>query len=72
MNKKRYNQSKVVKRYIKFLSIFPYNEVVRIVLQKALSSVIRVICNAALKAREGDVRIPPNLKHIFAKYHYIH
>ena len=73
MNKKRYNQSKVFKRYIKFLSIAPDTEVVGIVLQKALDGVILAICNAALNAREGDVRIPPYLKHIFAKYHrHIH
>ena len=29
---------------------------------------IRAICNAALNAREGDVRMPPHLKQIFAKY----
>ena len=73
MNTKRYNQSKVVKRYIKFLSLSFDTEVVLIVLQKALDSVIRAICNAALNAREGDVRIPPHVKHIFAKYHqHIH
>ena len=69
MNKQRYDQSKVGKRYIKFLSIAPDTEVVRIVLQKAPDGVIRVICNAALKACEGDVHIPHHLKHICAKYH---
>ena len=69
MNQKRYNQSKVVKRYIKFLSIAPDTEVVRIVLQKASDGVILSICDVALNAREGDVRIPHRLKHIFAKYH---
>ena len=68
IKKKRYNNSKVVKRIIKFLSITPDSKVVRPVLHKASDSVIRAICNAALNAREGDVRIPPHLKHIFAKY----
>ena len=73
MNKKRYNQSKVVKRHIKFLSIAPDTEVERIALQKAPDGVSCAICNAALNAREGDVRIPLHLKHIFAKYHrHIH
>ena len=73
MNNKRYYQSKVVKRYIIFLSISSDTEVVRIVLQKSSDSVIRAICNAALNARVDDVRIPPHLKHIFAKYHkHIH
>ena len=73
MNKKRYNQSKIIKRTIKFLSIAPDSEVVRTVLQKAPDGVIRAICNAALNARECDVRIPPRLKYIFAKFHrHIH
>ena len=67
MNNKRYNQSKVVKRYIKFLSIAPDTEFVLIVLQNTPDGVIRAISHAALNAREGDVRIPPHLKHIFAK-----
>ena len=41
----------------------------RIVLQKAPDGVIRAICNATLNAREGNMRIPFHLKHIFAKYH---
>ena len=73
MNKKRYNQSTIIKRTIKFLSIAPDTEVVRKLIQKAPDCVIYAICNAALNAREGDVRIPPHLKHIFAKSHrHIH
>ena len=73
MNKTRYNQSKVFKRYIKFLYVASDTEVVSIVLQKAPDGVIRAISNAALNAREGDVRIPSHIKHIFAKYHrHIH
>ena len=30
---------------------------------------IRAISNAALNAREGDVRIPRSLKQLFSKYH---
>ena len=69
MNKKRYHQSKIIKLTIKFLSIAPDTEVVRKVIQTAPDGVIRAICNATLNAREGDVRIPPYLKHIFAKFH---
>ena len=73
MNKKRYNKSNIVKRTIKFLSIAPDSEVVRTVLQNAPDGVICAICNAMLNNRAGDVRIPPHLKHIFAKYHrHIH
>ena len=73
MNKKRYNQSKIVKRTIKFLSIPPETEVVRKVIQNAPDGVICAICNSALNAREGDVCSPPHLKHIFAKFHrHIH
>ena len=73
MNKKRINQLKVIKRTIKFLSVAQDPEVVRLVIQRAPDAVVRAICNAALNAREGDVRIPPHLKHIFAKYHrHIH
>ena len=73
MNTKRYYKSTVVKRTIKFLSIAPDSEVVRTVLQIAPDGVIRAISNEALNAREGDVRIPSHIKHIFAKYHrHIH
>ena len=73
MNKKRYNQSKIIKRTIKFLSIAPDTEIVRKVIPRAPDGVIRAICNAALNAREGDVRIPSHLKQIFAKFHrHIH
>ena len=51
MNNKRYNQSKVVKRNIKFLSIASDSEDVRLVLLKAPDGVIRAICNAALNTR---------------------
>ena len=69
MNKKRYYHCKIVKCTIKFLSIVPDSVVVRKVILTAPDGVIRAICNAALNARENDVRIPPHLKHIFAKFH---
>ena len=73
MNKKRYNKSKIVMRTIKYLYIAPDSELVRTVLQKAPDNVICAICNAALNAWEGDVRVPPHVKHILAKYHkHIH
>ena len=62
-------QSKVVKRTIKFISVAPDKEVVRAVLLTAPDGVIRAISNAALNAREGDVRIPRRLKQLFSKYH---
>ena len=73
MNKTRYNQSKIIERTIKFSSIAPDTEVVRKVIQKAPDGVFRSICTAALNAREGDVRITPHLKYIYAKFHrHIH
>lgn len=63
------NNTKVIKRTIKFLSVAPDSEVVRSVLLHAPDGVVRAISNAALNAREGDVRIPPHLKRVFAKYH---
>ena len=73
MNNKRYNKIKVVKRTIEVLSITPDSEVLRTVLPKSLDGVVRAIRTAALNEREGVVRIPPHLKHIFDKYHrHIH
>ena len=62
-----------MKRYIKFVSKALDTKVVLMILQKAFDGVIRAICNAVLNARKSDVRIPPHLKNIFAKYHrHIH
>ena len=69
MSSRRKSQSKVIKRTIKFISVAPDSEVVRAVILKAPDGVIRAISNAALNAREGDVRIPPHLKHLFSRYH---
>ena len=69
MSPSREYQRKVVKRYTKFLSVAPDSEIVRQVLHRAPDAVVRDICNAALNAREGDVRIPPHLKTVFSKYH---
>ena len=69
MRNNRKNQSKVVKRTIKFISVAPDSEVVRSVLLRAPDGVIRAISNAALNAREGEVRIPRRLKQLFSKYH---
>ena len=57
-------QSKVVKLTIKFISVAPDSEVVRAVLLIAPDGVIRAISNAALNARECDVRIPRRLKQL--------
>ena len=63
------NKSKVVKRIIKFFSVAPDSEVAQSVLLRAPDGVIRAISNAALNAREGDVRIARRLKQFFSKYH---
>lgn len=69
MTQTRFNNSTVVKRTIKFLSVVQDPKVVCLVLLRAPAPVVYAICNAALNAREGDVHIPSHLKHLFAKYH---
>jgi len=63
------NSNTVVKRTVKYLSVASDPKLVRTVLQKAPDGVIRAISNAALNAREGDVRIPPHLRRVFGKFH---
>lgn len=69
--RKRKNQTRTVKRTIKYLASAPDSNVVRAVLEKAPDGVIRAISNAALNAREGEVQIPPHLKHLF-RHHNKH
>ena len=62
---KRKNQTKLIKRTIKFLASGPDINVVRSTLEKAPVGVIRGICNAAVNARHGVVQIPVHLKPLF-------
>ena len=59
--KRKSNKLKVVKRTIKFLSVWQDLEVVRAVIKKAPKAVICAISNGALNCRQGAVHIPPQL-----------
>ena len=65
---KRKNQTKLIKRTIKFLASGPNINVVRAALDKAPAGVIRGVCNAAVNARQGEVQIPAHLKQLFRQY----
>ena len=59
--KRKSNKLKVIKRTIKFLSIAPDFNVVRVVIKIAPNAVIGAIFNGALNCRQGKVHIPPHL-----------
>ena len=61
-------QQKEVKRTVKFLAHAPDPVTVQAVLKSAPDPVIRAIANAALYAREGDVRLTPAQKRLFRAY----
>ena len=65
---KRKNQNKLIKRTIKFLASGPHINVVRAALEQAPDGVIRGVCNAALNARQGEVKIPAHLKPLFRRH----
>ena len=53
MSNKTKSNYKLVKRTIKFISIFPDHKIVRAIFKNSSDAVIRAICNAALNARES-------------------
>ena len=57
---------KNVKRYIKLLSILHEPSQQKAILKKAPDGVIKSICDAALNAQRGDIRLSPNAKKKFA------
>ena len=65
---KRKNQTKLIKRTIKFLASGPDNNVLRAAFEKAPDGVIRGVCNAAVKARQGEVQTPAQLKSLFRQH----
>ena len=69
--RKKKNQTKIVKRTIKYLASAPDSNVVRAVLDKASDGVYRAISNAALNARHGEVLVPFHLKNLF-RHHTKH
>ena len=67
-SRKRRNQTKLIKRTIKFLASGPDTDVVQATLEKAPVGVIRGVCNAAVNARQGEVQIPAHLKPLFSEH----
>ena len=65
---KRKNQTKLIKRTIKFVASGLDINVVRSTLEKAPVGVIRGDCNAAVNARQGEVKIPTHLKPLFRQH----
>ena len=66
--KRKFNNLKVVKRYIKFLAVAPDLEVVRPLIKIAPKEVIAAISNAALNGRQGAVHIQPHLIPFFKRH----
>ena len=66
--RKEQNQTKLVRRTIKFLALGPDQEVIRAALEKAPDAVIRGICNATVNGRQMEVEIPANLKPLFRQH----
>ena len=66
--RKKKNQTKLIKRTIKFLASGPDINVVRATLEKAPVGVIRGVCNAAVNARQGEVQIPAHLRPLFRQH----
>ena len=56
------------KRAIQLLSICKDRCVNRKILERAPDSVIKNVCNAALNAERGDVKLTPSQKKLFAKH----
>lgn len=69
MGKRRGGENfKAVKRTIKYIAVAPDSDIVQQVIKKAPNGVIRAIANAAVNAREGDVRIPPQHINLFKQH----
>ena len=66
--RKSLGQLKAVKCTVKFLAHAPDPVTVQAVLKSAPDPVIRLIANAALNAREGDVRLSAAQKRLFRAY----
>ena len=59
---------KFVKRYIKFLSVCKDPQTLRVAVKRSPDSVVKGICNCALNAQKGDIRLNPHQKKILAKH----
>lgn len=65
---KNKTQFKDVRHTLDYLSLQRKPNTVRAAIKEAPDAVIRAIGNAALNAREGEVHIPPHLKHLFREH----
>lgn len=63
---KKRNQD--LKRYLKFLSICKNPTTTSQVIRSAPEKVIKVICNAALNAQQGEISLTPSQKKQFSKH----
>ena len=66
--KRKSNKLKVVKRYIKSLTVAPNLEVVRAGIKQAPKEVIAANSNAALNGSQGAGHIPPHLIPLFQRH----
>jgi len=60
--------SNSTKRAIKFLAVCKDRSVTQKILQRAPDCVLKTICNAALNAELGDVKLSKSQKQLFAKH----
>ncbi len=63
---KKRNQE--LKKYLKFLTICKKPSTTKEVLRFAPDKVIKVICNAALNAQQGEISLTPSQKKQFSKH----
>ncbi len=60
--------STLVKRYIKFLAVCRDPQQLKLLISKSPDSVVKAICDAALNAIRGEVKITPSQKKLFKKH----
>ena len=61
-------KSNTTKRAIKFLAVCKDRSVTKKILERAPDCVLKTICNAALNAEKGDIKIPKRERQLFAKH----
>jgi hypothetical protein len=63
---KQNGRKSLVKRTVKYLSVCSNPRAYNSVLRAAPDEVIKAICNAALNIEQGDIRLSPAQRHLFA------
>ena len=61
-------KSNITKRAIQFLAVCKDRSVTKKILERAPDCVLKTICNAALNAEKGDIKIPKRERQLFAKH----